>query len=339
MFKTPSDQRQHIQHSASLRVQIGIAFLAFLLIGANDGAFGVLIPSISVHYQLDKATISLIFLVNTVGYLGAALNNGFLIAKLGERAFLLSGLALLGIGMGTLGLMPPLLVALFLFLPIGFGIAILDAGLNSYIAQLPRNAAIFNYLHAFYGTGALLGPFLASLILALNFGWNTTYILWGGISALLFVSIAIAFRGTTSAKRQEATPSEVPGKEGQLRAVLRRRTIWLVAVFLFFYVGIEHSMGSWSYSFLTQQRHVLPLFSGWIVSGYWLGLTLGRVTLAQIVQRLGEKRVIQLCLLSVFGSILIVWLSPLQALSAFGLFLVGFSLGPIFPTTIALTSK
>ncbi len=35
----------------------------------------------------------------------------------------------------------------------------------------------------------------------------------------------------------------------------------------------------------------------------------------------------------------LVWLSPLQALSAFGLFLVGFSLGPIFPTTIALTSR
>jgi fucose permease len=57
------------------------------------------------------------------------------------------------------------------------------------------------------------------------------------------------------------------------------------------------------------------------------------------VQRLGEKRVIQLCLFSVFGSMVIVWLSPLEALSAFGLFLVGFSLGPIFPTTIALTSR
>ncbi len=51
-------------------------------------------------------------------------------------------------------------------------------------------------------------------------------------------------------------------------------------------------MGSWSYSFLTEQRHGLPLFSGWIISGYRLGLTLGRITLAQIVQHLGEKRMI-----------------------------------------------
>jgi fucose permease len=267
------------------------------------------------------------------------LNNGFLIATLGERSFLLSGLALLGVSMGMLGLMPPFLVVLFLFLPIGFGIAILDAGLNSYIAKFPRNASIFNYLHAFYGGGALLGPFLASLLLSLNFGWNSVYIFWCGISVLLFVSIILAFSSSTSGKQQQATAPEVPGREGQLRAAIRLRIVWLIAIFLFFYVGIEHSIGNWSYSFLTEQRHIQPLFSGWIVSGHWLGLTLGRIALAPIAQRLGEKRVIQLCLFGSFGSMILVWLSPFPTLSAFGLFLIGFSLGPIFPTTIALTSR
>ncbi|MDQ6660008.1 MAG: MFS transporter [Chloroflexota bacterium] len=336
MLKTPSDQ-QHNERLVSSHTQIGLAFLAFLLIGANDGAFGVLIPSISVHYQINKATISLLFLANTVGYLVAAFNNGLLIVKLGERAFLLLGLASLGLSMGTLVLMPPFLVVLIVFLPVGFGIAVLDAGLNSYIARLPRNTALLNYLHACYGTGALLGPFLASTMLALSFGWNSVYLVLAGSSTLLFVGVTGAFRNAP--KQQEKASREASSGNKLLRSILRMRVIWLVALFLFCYVGSEHSLGSWSYSFLTEQRHAPPLFSGWIVSGYWLGLTLGRITLAWIAQRLGEQRLIQYCLLGVFGSALLIWLFPILPISALGLCLLGFSLGPIFPTTIALTSR
>ncbi len=158
-------------------MKISIAFLAFLLIGANDGAFGVLLPPLAVHYQVTNATLSLLFLANAAGYLVAAMNTGFLMPKLGRRVFLLIGFASLGCGMGALLLMPPFIVMLALFLPIGFGIALLDAGLNAYVAGFPNNTALLNYLHACYGTGALLGPLLASTILALGFTWSKVYLI------------------------------------------------------------------------------------------------------------------------------------------------------------------
>lgn len=88
MLKTSTDQ-QIANNAVFSRLQITLAFLAFILIGVNDGAFGVLIPSISMHYQINKATLSLLFLASTAGYLLEAINNGFLMAKLGVRAFLL----------------------------------------------------------------------------------------------------------------------------------------------------------------------------------------------------------------------------------------------------------
>ena len=107
-------------------------------------------------------------------------------------------------------------------------------------------------------------------------------------------------------------------------------------VFLLIYVGSEVTLGSWSYSFFTEARHIAPLPSGWIVSGYWLGLSLGRLLLGHVGIRIGNKRMIQLCLFGVVVGLLLIWLIPLPFVSAFGLFLTGFSLGPIFPTTIAL---
>ena len=43
------------------RMQIGLAFFSFILIGANDGGLGVLLPSISAYYGISKGTAGLIF--------------------------------------------------------------------------------------------------------------------------------------------------------------------------------------------------------------------------------------------------------------------------------------
>lgn len=320
-----------------LRVQLGLCFFAFILVGANDGAFGVLIPSIHSHYGVSNATIGLLFLFATMGYLIAAFNSGLLVAKLGNRLFLLLGVGMFLFAATMISLMPSFVVLLFMFLPLGFGGAILDAGLNAYIAGLPRNTALLNYLHAFYGTGALLGPIIASGLLAIGFGWNSVYVVWIGICIVLGCGVGFAFKGHKRLEKEKTEQTEP--KQNVLFTALAMRIVWLAALFLLFYVGTETSLGSWSYSFLTEERHGAPLLMGWAISGYWLGLTLGRLTLARVALNLGEKRMIQVCIAGVVAGVLLIWLVPLNGVSAIGLCLTGYCLGPIFPTTIALTSR
>jgi len=81
------------------------------------------------------------------------------------------------------------------------------------------------------------------------------------------------------------------------------------------------------------------LISGWIVSGYWLGLTLGRLLLGTAAQKIGDTRMLQLCLFGVIIGLLMVWITPMAAIATIGLFLSGFSLGPIYPTIIAVMSR
>jgi fucose permease len=175
------------------QLQIGLAFFAFTLIGANDGAFGVLIPSLRTHYGIDKATVGLLFLMQTIGYLIAAFNTGLLVEKLGNRRFLILGTLSFLLGALALSLMAPFGIVLVTMLLLGFGVAIIDAGLNAYIAGMPRNAALLNYLHAFYGTGALLGPLIASTILTIRWGWNSVYFVWIGMSLILLVGFRLIF--------------------------------------------------------------------------------------------------------------------------------------------------
>jgi fucose permease len=315
--------------------QVWLAYFAFILIGANDGAVGVLLPGMRAHYGVDKGTIGLIFLAGSSGYLSAAFSSGLLLEKLGSyRRFLALGALVFMLGAVVLSLTPPFAIFLATFLAMGFGVAAIDAGLNAYIASLPDNTALLNYLHAFYGVGALLGPLLASALLAVSLPWNSVYVVWIVVSLGTVLGFLALFHGRDEALREHK--AEHGGNV--LVAALKLRVVQLGALFLLVYVGAEVTLGSWTYSFLTEERHEAALLSGWIISGYWLGLTLGRFSMGRVAQWLGNARLIQACLAGVVVGVLLVWLVPHAAAAAAGMWLTGFSLGPIFPTTIALMS-
>src|SRR2546428_7726729 len=273
-------------------LQVGLAFFAFILIGVNDGSLGVLIPSLRPYYGVDKGTIGLLFLFQTIGYLIAAFNSGLLVERLGNRRFLMLGVVSFLLGVVALNLMLPFKVILIMMLPLGFGVAIIDAGLNTYIASMPRNAALLNYLHAFYGTGALLGPVIASAILAMRWGWNSVYIVWIGMSLVLLIGFQLVFKDQNIPLQEDVTTKP---KSNVLVATLSVPFVWVAALFMLIYVGAEVSVGSWSYSFLTEERHASTLLAGWMVSGYWPGLTPGPLALARVTLKVSSARVIPGC--------------------------------------------
>ncbi len=61
--------------------------------------------------------------------------------------------------------------------------------------------------------------------------------------------------------------------------------------------------------------------------------------LGRIAERAGATRLIQWCLAGVVVGVAVVWVAPNVAIAAVGLWVTGFSLGPIFPSTIAVISE
>ena len=62
------------------------------------------------------------------------------------------------------------------------------------------------------------------------------------------------------------------------KQVFRLRVVHLMSVFLFLYVGVEVSIGGWIVTFIINERSG-GRNSGYVSSGFWGGLTLGRVAL------------------------------------------------------------
>ena len=114
---------------------------------------------------------------------------------------------------------------------------------------------------------------------------------------------------------------------------------WLFALFIFGYVGAEVSLGGWIITFMSSIRHANAFASSATATGFWGGMTIGRLGLSFLTARLGEFYSVLLYLFLAVLLELIFWLVPSLIRSAIAVALLGMVMGPMFPTAIVLVTK
>lgn len=90
---------------------------------------------------------------------------------------------------------------------------------------------------------------------------------------------------------------------------------------------------------MLQVRGSSPFASGIIATGFWAGLTVGRVTLGFITPRMGERLAVSVYLVIALGLELLFWLVPSFYVSAVAIALLGYFIGPLFPAVIVAAAK
>src|SRR5690606_34359001 len=95
--------------------------------------------------------------------------------------------------------------------------------------------------------------------------------------------------------------------------------------------------GNWAFTYLVEEHGQADLLAGYTVSGYWLGLTLGRFLISPAAGRIGLTPVGMTfgCLSGVGLAAAVTWLVPSAAAASVGLVLLGFFLRPSFPPAMA----
>jgi len=86
-------------------------------------------------------------------------------------------------------------------------------------------------------------------------------------------------------------------------------------------------------------RHANALASSASATGFWGGMTVGRLGLSFLTSRLGEFYSVLLYLFLAVLLELIFWLVPSLITSAITVALLGAVMGPMFPTAIVLVTK
>ncbi|OJJ94932.1 hypothetical protein ASPACDRAFT_37080 [Aspergillus aculeatus ATCC 16872] len=320
---------------------------SFLIVGMSDGAVGALIPYLKTYYRLSETIVSLIFLSPVVGYVLAALASHNLHTRFGQRgtAFLAPVCHIASYVVNCLHPPFPVVVVAFIFTGVGNGLE--ESAWNAWLGNMAKANELLGILHGVYGAGALMGPLIAtSLITKAHFLWWEYYYIMIGLAATEFAACMAAFWGADGSQFRAATfqsRESDTNTRTDLRIALSRRPYaritWLCAIFLLGYVGIEVSLGGWIVTFMAQVRHGSAFASGLTATGFWLGITLGRLLLGFITPRIGEALAIMIYVSLTIVFCLVFWLVPNFYASAVAVAVQGFFLGPLFPAAVVTLTR
>ena len=127
------------------------------------------------------------------------------------------------------------------------------------------------------------------------------------MAAIELATSTTAFWRETGAAFRAANPRTSGTKDNRMKEALIRlphaRVTWLCALFLLGYVGIEVALGGWIVKFMLEVRDGEEFASGMVATGFWMGITVGRIVLGFVTPRLGEKLAITVSLFLVSCSL------------------------------------
>ncbi|KAF4625771.1 hypothetical protein G7Y89_g12390 [Cudoniella acicularis] len=350
---TPADQT-NLPPVPRLRLKLFSAGFSFFAAGANDGCLGSLIPYMLTSYHSGTSFIALLYVATFLGWAIAAATNTHLPQYLKLGTLLTVGATLQLISQSIRAFHPPLALFTTTFFLTGLGQAYQDSHSNTFVSGVRGSHRWLGFIHASYGLGLLISPFVATAVATVeSWNWNFFYIFLVGIGVANLSLVLVAFRDSvkfTSPASESGDPVN-RNKEAwaDLKAILKLKNLWILSFFFFFHLGVATTASGWIVEYLVQTRHESLHQMGYVPSGFYGGLCLGRLALAESTHRWGERRMLMIYSVLCFGLQMIFWLVPntisrnlgfREVVSKKGLvFLVAQAGAAIFPSLIGLIAS
>ncbi len=307
---------------------LAVIYLIFVSLGLPDSLLGSGWPSMQVDFGVPSSHAGYVSMTISLMTVISALASPRLI-----RRFQTQWIVIVSIGMTVLGLLGFSFCgsygALFLFaIPYGLGAGAVDAAINNYVA-LHYPSSVMNFLHCFYGVGAMISPFIMSMALKMamwNDGYRWTAFLQMGILLIVIISLPLWKAGQAEVKE------ESPGSAG-IQETLKVPGVIPTLTAFFACCSGEATCSLWTPSYFASTKAGLDAQTvasfGSLIFG---GLMLGRLISGFISNRLGDRMMIRLGICVEFAGILLVAL-PLKGYlpAAVGFAVIGTGLGPVYP--------
>lgn len=328
---------------------------------------GVVLPHLESHYHLSDVRASLVFLVAPWGYLAGAYLNDPLHRRLGQRGIAaVAPVCQVVFTSLAATLHDPRRAGFEVFLAAtvcgNVGAGLLDGSWCAWAGGLGggRRNFVQGLLHGSFSVGAGLGPFLAGTLFSVyeRPWWEWYYVLLCAV-VLQAVVLLWVFRFEDGARYREALvaapkqdagmapvdrASEAPpplltssGHAG--RGALGHAVTWICAVYFLVYVGTEAAISGWVVTFMLRARHASTYVASLSSSGFWIGMAAGRLVLGLVTDRVGVRVAATVYVIIAIAAQAVVAGVEVAAVSIVAVIVVGFFLGPLFPSGIVVLAR
>ncbi|EYB68312.1 major facilitator superfamily transporter [Deinococcus phoenicis] len=290
---------------------------AFLTLGVLQAMYGAAFPLFQERYGVGAAVVGWVASAHFMGSAVAPPLAGAALTRVSLRTVVAGSTLVLAAGVTGVALAPTWAAAVAGALLGGLGLGGVSAALNAAYASIGTRAV--NLVNAVFGVGSILSPLLVFALGPRSLAWP-------------FLVVAALSLGTLLVTRVWGVPAlRPPDRTGT--AARPGLSFVLFALLIGVYVGLEVGFGAWLARHLEGGGHARPAL---ILSGYWAGLTAGRVLTGLLGERVAAPRLVLAAALLATLTALAATLPPLAPLAYV---LAGVSLGPVFGTTLAWMTR
>ncbi|MCA9833162.1 MAG: MFS transporter [Thermomicrobiales bacterium] len=312
------------------KLMMVIVFCAFISIGFPDAVLGVAWPEMRLDFDRSLKDLGIILIFGSIGYFSSAAFSGSILARIGVGKTLAFSTLLVAAGLFGYAISPSFWLLPLVAICVGFGSGAVDAGLNFYAAEHYSNK-VMNWLHAFFGLGAMIGPFIMAGTLNAGASWRWGYAIVATITLTLGVIFVLRMNGWDESTHAVDEASRIPAV-----SVLRMPLVWLQISLFFFMCGIESSVGYWAATLLRERFGESASVAGVWAGLYWGAVGLGRIVIPVIFHRVPTARIVQGGVITMLIAALIM-IPDAAWMTKCGVVLFGLGNAPMFPNLMTLT--
>ncbi|MBQ3372105.1 MAG: MFS transporter [Oscillospiraceae bacterium] len=307
---------------------LAVIYLIFISLGLPDSLLGSGWPKMQVVFGVPSSYAGYVSMTISFMTIISALLSPRMIRKYQTKwivivSILLTVLGLLGFSISKYYWM------LFLFaIPYGLGAGAIDASVNHYVAN-HYPSSVMNFLHCFYGVGAVISPTIMALALRLarwNEGYRWTSYIQAGILLIVLLSLPLW-------KQNESADNEEMRDSAGIKETLKVPGVLLTLIAFFSYCAGEATCFLWTPSYFAGTKaglsdEMIAAFGSLIFGG----LMLGRLISGFVSNRLGDRRLIRIGIaVELFGILLVFLPAKSYLIAAIGFIVIGTGMGPVYP--------
>jgi len=221
-------------------------------------------------------------------------------------------------------------------IPFGLGAGSVDAALNNYVA-LHYTSRDMSWLHAMWGIGAIIGPYVLGNALKNGLTWNAGYraIGWAQLAIMVVIvcSLPLWKKRNTSLEAGNAESDKVLS----LAEIFRIPGAKQLMISFFCYCALEQTAMLWGSSYLVLHKGIAEDVAAKFASLFLIGLTGGRILGGFLANKFTDDQMIRAGFVVVAVGIAAMLLPLGDIVGLVGLVLIGLGCAPIYPCIIHST--
>jgi fucose permease len=311
-----------------------LSYLAFISLGLPDSLLGIAWPFMSEKFQVPLDSLGILLIAFVIGYLATSTTSAKIVSIIPLGVLLATSCAMTGLSLFAFALSGHWLLVIIASFFLGSGGGAIDSSINTFAAS-KFSASVVNWLHAFYGIGATLGPLIMGLIMSQNKLWYDGYMTVGTIQIVLACLFVLTLKYWNK-------PSETVVEnqtQSSFAQVIRQPVVWINIFLFFLYTGLEIAVGQWVFSLFTLSRNISAEQASFWTGIYWGSLTVGRIFSGFVLTKIESKKVLQFAMAGILLGTVLLAINQSYIFGLIGLMLIGLFNAPVFPILISLTPE